>query len=780
MNGMSGVTTQGSVSLYEVLDYLYMTAPGADLTRELGRSLLAQGQAPYGLFARGPVAPVHTTIPVDRFEAALVEGVRKVVDNTNSHYGAQGIRDRFIHDGASNMLPALVAETFAEVADAKGQLDPEVVGRAFGQKAQSLIELIALGKSQANQRVSANERCKWRAFTNAEAIRKVALSMGDDGLLEKMPALKAIAAQFGSDRPLKNVRMMAIQHLFATTGPLFEQLKACGVEQCSILGKSYSSDTNVIRRLDAAGFAVAEAGSESEEVTIERLAPDGSRVRVAMSRQQYVDMWVEEQLRDLPANEKLLLLDEGAMMIKALAKLASRYPDQVSRCVAVEQTEHGLQLIADEVGEPPCPVVNIAGCWAKKEFESPMIGESVVYSIERAMLEANPKLQIEPKEAVVLGFGAVGRAVANSLRRRGYKVFVYDTDPAKLKEAEEAGFDASADRDAVLAHGHLTIGCTGRGSLDLTDLESLPANAVLANAASGKHELGNDDPHFHAGTQFGSVYNDMSRWCEFNGEQIKVGDATLSDPTRCHAVHQSASGAKRLFLNSGYVVNMSRDIPPEFIQLTRSLLLLGCIEAVARSDKVIAEPNERAQRLIVNIVREHLEQKGLSLTEPEFGRTDEELPVLPPRQRPLPFQVGSQLIYRYGIPPPAGNLLGAPGYLSSGVMVWELEALIAGCEGMFIDYKHAPEVVEVIKRYVDALATASAETREIFAKIRPDSSGDLIIARMRMELALLRTQCRGQPELMERLQIAGREIDAIDGRRAANCLRAAGNAGLLN
>jgi len=181
-------------------------------------------------------------------------------------------------------------------------------------------------------------------------------------------------------------------------------------------------------------------------------------------------------------NKRFLLLDEGGKVLKTLHE---SFPEYAHLCVGVEHTDRGVQLLEDY--ELKCPVINIAQCEAKKRYESPMIGESVVASIEGELSALD--ISIAPKEACVLGYGAVGSNVAASLERRGYKVFVYDKDPEKMKQASLDGFH-TGERDDMLSHAHLLIGATGRGSLSLDEFDKLPKRAVMANAASGRHEFG--------------------------------------------------------------------------------------------------------------------------------------------------------------------------------------------------------------------------------------------------------------------------------------------------
>ena len=65
-----------------------------------------------------------------------------------------------------------------------------------------------------------------------------------------------------------------------------------------------------------------------------------------------------------------------------------------------------------------------------------MIGESVVHATMTELERAGVDLSGAPREACVIGYGAVGRATAQALQRRGYKVFVTDVSQDKLAGTE--------------------------------------------------------------------------------------------------------------------------------------------------------------------------------------------------------------------------------------------------------------------------------------------------------------------------------------------------------
>jgi cellulose biosynthesis protein BcsQ len=314
--------------------------------------------------------------------------------------------------------------------------------------------------------------------------------------------------------------------------------------------------------------------------------------------------------------KRFLLLDEGGKVLKALHE---HFPQYAHLCVGVEHTDRGIQLL--EKYELKCPIVNVARSEAKKKYESPMIGESVVASIDGRLKDLG--ISIDPKEATILGYGAVGMNVAMSLVRRGYKVHVYDTDPQKMLAAQKDGM-VTGSREEMLKHGHLVVGATGRGCLTVDEYALLPKKAVLANAASGRHEFGLDgvfdvDAQMKTSDPHETFTDDGLRTTLVRGKTTVIGDAAAIDE-QFHRVLRDDKDpeVERIAMNNGFVVNMQEDIPPEFIQLTRALILAGTLQAASAKKPGLVDLDQSTQDFIVSRVQKHLGSKGLSLEAPDF------------------------------------------------------------------------------------------------------------------------------------------------------------------
>lgn len=576
------------IPLDDVLDFLH-SPEGESHVRALRTSLQKNGAELDGEVAH----PLLEGMPKDFFEAKVTEFL----------YGS------FLRDSEINAaIPQAVVWAFAHIADKNGRVEQEGVDKVF-PAASPLYRFIAAKLSDIPHLATTRRKTKYR-WLPQDVELTVARSRADDGIKARMPVLAEISRLLGGQNKLKGFESIAVQHLFPSTRSLYESLADNGLERGKtvVIGKPYSTDQDTFRSMRTDGWEV----SWLSEMSIP--TKDGSLFDDQAARLQAMFKGVDPQT----TTKRFLLLDEGGKTLKALHE---HFPEYAHLCVGVEHTDRGIQLL--EGIELQCPVINVARSDAKKRYESPMIGESVVASIDGMLKSIN--VTIEPREATVLGYGAVGQNVAQSLVRRGFKVHVYDNDPAKMAKAAADGM-TTGSREEMLAHAHLLVGATGRGSLKADEYHLLPKTAVMANAASGRHEFGLDDicdvdGQCLSGDPNEFVSNNGLRTNMIRGERVVVGDLAGNDEQFHRALRDPNDPAvERIALANGFVVNMQEDIPPEFIQLTRALILAACLQAKDAQGMPggLVELDQSTQDFIVGRVKKHLASEGLSLEAPDF------------------------------------------------------------------------------------------------------------------------------------------------------------------
>jgi adenosylhomocysteinase len=122
-----------------------------------------------------------------------------------------------------------------------------------------------------------------------------------------------------------------------------------------------------------------------------------------------------------------------------------------------------------------------------KNAEHYLVGHSVVFSTEALLRSRGDVLQ--GRSACVIGYGKVGRSIAQRLRAHGLQIAVHDSDPVPLTEAHAHGFAVHSELAPALVGAGLVMCATGNLALHDEDFERVGAGAYIASVTSSDDEL---------------------------------------------------------------------------------------------------------------------------------------------------------------------------------------------------------------------------------------------------------------------------------------------------
>jgi S-adenosylhomocysteine hydrolase len=524
-----------------------------------------------------------------------------------------------------------LVDALAKVAGDDGVISGDE-WKKFGPRFSSLALQIA-EKSKTVKPATGNAAAvlvQRTAPATREALRKTTENIVG---LDRMPVLQALVDEAAKTKPLAGHRLFAVQHLFASTHGLFEGLLQAGIqaEGSVVFGKNYSTNQEVKSALSARGFTVHD-----DYAGMEALVDDGKIVGIDAP----LLSGLREALKSAAAAkppQKVLLLDEGGKLNKMLHDVLPQY---AHLCTIVEQTTNGLQNMAGTTLK--APAVSVASSQLKREVEGPIIGEDVAAATLDLLEELDPRL-LKDKTVGVVGYGAVGIATAKAFAERGYHVVVTDIRDeavASLKQGPlttaAGGSIRLAARDDVLGAG-IVVGCTGTGAMSLAETAKLKDGAILVSAASGDHEFPQVQTKAARSVGAGKPALPMSQWgllidkaaAEMNQktgvnptprplivtpkvtlagdaredagivaaepvgvpgtslitQSFPLGDGTTKtlplEGTRLGQFILQQDERRFMILRGGTPINLGRDLPPEAIQLTRSMLFAACVQAVS-------------------------------------------------------------------------------------------------------------------------------------------------------------------------------------------------------
>ncbi|MDX2544066.1 adenosylhomocysteinase [Streptomyces sp. WI04-05B] len=190
-----------------------------------------------------------------------------------------------------------------------------------------------------------------------------------------------------------------------------------------------------------------------------------------------------EYLEVTAPGRDVVLLDIGGYFAPSLGTLVEKFSGRVVG--VVEDTENGHQRYAS-LGQLPCPVFSVARS-PLKDCEDHLVGRSIVFSTE-SLVRTRGDILVS-WGACVIGFGKVGRAIAQTLRANDVRVTVYDSDPVKRVQAHSQGFCTATSRTEALRDADLVLCATGNLALRQGHFEALRNGAYVASVTSSEDEL---------------------------------------------------------------------------------------------------------------------------------------------------------------------------------------------------------------------------------------------------------------------------------------------------
>ncbi len=341
-------------------------------------------------------------------------------------------------------------------------------------------------------------------------------------------------------RALHRTAIIAAQHILPSTLSLVEEMMNAGLEPHNLfmLGKCYSTDDLVMGQLLELGVDVSATSMSFDP-----------RLPYDTQYQLHVGAFLSRSLDslELEAVDRIIILDDGGYLLAEAAHHCTRLPVDL---VGVEQTSSGYAKL-QHLGLS-FPVVNIARCRAKLDIEAKWIAEQAVYFLTRNL----DILETPRQQALILGGGAIGRAVLEQVRQL---MPVAVVDPRS---------DLPDVRKTIcprqLADCDLVIGCTGQISLPERLHTSLTEGTALVSLSSSDREF--DAVHLR---------------------NQSTGDIRLSENVNCAGVH---------LINCGFPISFQGPVDlvdPPHAYFTRALLYAGVVLAnqLAPSNACYIEPS---------------------------------------------------------------------------------------------------------------------------------------------------------------------------------------------
>src|SRR5690554_3108815 len=293
----------------------------------------------------------------------------------------------------------------------------------------------------------------------------------------EMPALIKIREKYRAEQPLAGARIAGCIHMTIQTAVLIETLTALGAEvrwsSCNI----FSTQDHAAAAIAAAGTPVFAWKGETEE-----------------------EFWwcIEQTVTGPDGWAPNLVLDDGGDLT---ALLHDKYPERLDAIHGIsEETTTGVHRLEEMLrdGLLRVPAINVNDAVTKSKNDNRY---GCRHSLSDAIKRGTDHL-LAGKQALVVGYGDVGKGSAASLRQEGMIVKVAEVDPICAMQACMDGYEVvspyidgincgkeSVNRE-LLSRIDLVVTCTGNvEACDAAMLEALKPGAVVCNIGHFDNEI---------------------------------------------------------------------------------------------------------------------------------------------------------------------------------------------------------------------------------------------------------------------------------------------------
>ncbi|BEV35495.1 adenosylhomocysteinase [Synechococcus sp. M16CYN] len=422
----------------------------------------------------------------------------------------------------------------------------------------------------------------------------------------EMPGLMALRAKYGKEKPLKGARIAGSLHMTIQTAVLIETLKDLGADVRWASCNVFSTQDHAAAAIAARGIPVFAVKGE----TLEEYWTYTHRI-LEWSDGGAPNMILDDGgdatgllILGTKAEQDITVLDnpsskEETYLFASIKKKLVEDPTFYSCTRAAiqgvtEETTTGVARLykMQKSGELPFPAINVNDSVTKSKFDN-LYGcrESLVDSIKRAT-----DAMIAGKQALVIGYGDVGKGSAQSLRSLGAIVCIAEVDPICALQAAMEGYRVVRLEDVA---DQMDIFVTATGNCQVIRNEHLiemKDEAIVCNIGHFDNEI------------------DVASLKDYAWDNIKPQVDHITLP----------NGNRIILLAEGRLVNLGCATGHPSFVMSNSFTnqVLAQIELFTKSNEYGKRVYVLPKHLDEMVARLHLEKIGANLTELSKDQAD--------------------------------------------------------------------------------------------------------------------------------------------------------------
>ncbi|MGQ2985469.1 adenosylhomocysteinase [Flavobacterium sp.] len=278
----------------------------------------------------------------------------------------------------------------------------------------------------------------------------------------QLRVVRKFARQIRNKSHLEKTRIIILEHILPTTEEFINILQEVGCEFFQVIAKPYSIDQDVYNRL-------------AEKVDLVRKTYD------ELENTNYLSTLIERAInQSIKDGKKIVIIDVGGYFAAPLSKLKTEQIEFIAGVVEDTTFGHNRYLLAIE--NINIPVFSVARS-NLKEIEARFVGRDAVYAMDNILRRSG--ISISGRNALVIGYGMIGKNVARTLRSSDLNVYVYDKHDHKDLSAFIDGFHIHKKRE-LLKLADIIFLATGdpNGALSFNEIEECKDNVILVSVGS--------------------------------------------------------------------------------------------------------------------------------------------------------------------------------------------------------------------------------------------------------------------------------------------------------
>jgi adenosylhomocysteinase len=317
---------------------------------------------------------------------------------------------------------------------------------------------------------------------------------------KEMPGLMAIRQKYSQDKPRQGVRIMGSLHMTVQTAILIETLVALGANvrwaSCNIFSTQDHAAAAVVEKnvpvfawkgetLEEYWWCTLNAMIWPDGNTPQLIVDDGGDATLLMHKGLAVEK--DPSLLNCPTDNKELQV-VNRLLAKVYHTDSSFWHRAVEQWVGVsEETTTGVHRLYHMQKDNTLlvPAINVNDSVTKSKFDN-IYGcrHSLVDGICRAM-----DVMLAGKNAMICGFGDVGKGSAESLSGQKCKIFVSEIDPICALQACMAGYNVCTIED-ILKTVDIYVTATGnKDVITAAHMSKMKDQAIVCNIGHFDNEI---------------------------------------------------------------------------------------------------------------------------------------------------------------------------------------------------------------------------------------------------------------------------------------------------